>query len=87
MNTEHTKTYKPTFEEFLSGVSIVRATADERNKKLTITLKNDEDSGLQFVHFFVNRHEQSKPYVQNLSDIKLAYEQGIKDFEQFSTIS
>lgn len=81
MNTNHVQIYKPTLEEFLSGVSIVRTTADERKKKLTITLKNDEDSGLQFVHIFVNRHEQSKPYVGNLDEIRQYYEQGILGIE------
>lgn len=81
MNTEHVQTYKPTFEEFLGGESIVRVTPDERNKKMTITLKNDEESGLQFVHIFVNRHEQSKPYVGNLDEIRQYYEQGILGIE------
>ena len=63
----------PDFENFLKGEPIVTTTVDDRKAKLTISLKNDKDSGLQYVEFFVSRHEKNQYHVFSLNEIRNFY--------------
>lgn len=63
----------PNFEDFLKGEPIITETLDDRKAKLTIRLKNDTDSGLQYVEYFVSRHEKNQHHVFNVDEIRNFY--------------
>lgn len=67
----------PSFEEFLKGEPIITETLDDRKAKLTICLKNDKDSGLQYVEYFVSRHEKNQYHVFSIDEIRNFYNAAI----------